>query len=149
MCRGAISPADWPKFVLVIRFAKLAPVALLGSLKLGWLNALNTSNRNWKLTRSVTLMFLNKDWSVTKRPGPTNVLRARFPLQARHGVVNKQPEPFAPNRHGAGAVPALNQPFIHCALVALKLFIAPSGRSLRVPSLLKSQREPVAQYGVK
>src|SRR5713101_6219770 len=114
--RGWKVPADWPKFVSVIRFAKLAPVALLGSLKLARLKALKISNRNWKLNRSDALMFLNSDSSDVHCPGPRNVLRPRLPSHALHGVWKKEvaalqvPGPVL--HHALTPVPA-NHPFAH------------------------------------
>ena len=35
-----------------------------------WLNVLKVSHRNWPVTRSVNLMFLNRDRSVRQKPGP-------------------------------------------------------------------------------
>src|SRR5712664_1314954 len=69
-----------------MRFAKLAPVELLGSRKLVWLKTLNTSVRNCMLNRSDSLMFLFRDVSTFVKPGPMNVLRPRFPSQPRQGV---------------------------------------------------------------
>src|SRR2546426_434303 len=123
-----------------MRFAKLAPVELLGSRKLVWLKALKISVRNCMLNRSDILMFLFKEESTFVNPGPVNVLRPRFPSQALHGVWKKDvaglqvPGPVP--HHAAEPLrlpPGLNHPFAQSPFVALWLLAtSTSGRSLRV-----------------
>src|SRR3989304_1510179 len=111
---------------LVNWLAKLAPVAELGSRKLGWLKMLNTSKRNWMLTCSVMGVFLKRDMSTLNCPGPTSTLRGKLPLQPRQGMAKNTLKGSCAGNH----------PLAQVSVLVLKL-VPPgptSGRSLRSPA---------------
>src|SRR5215471_16263036 len=100
MLRGLKVPPDWPKDDELVRMLVDPPAP--GSWKLVWLSTLNASARNCRFTRSVTLMFLNREVSQETKLGPTKVLRPRLPTQAKHGELKK---PF-----GLGPLPLNTNP---------------------------------------
>src|SRR5437899_1366180 len=60
---------------------------LPGLARLAWLKALNASMRNWKLTCSCSLKFLNRERLLLQAPGPCRSLRCRLPYVNRAGAV--------------------------------------------------------------
>src|SRR6267154_892028 len=64
----------------------LLAVPPVASSKFVRLNTLKALASNFRLNRSVSLKFFVRLMSVWNRPGPTNVFRPRFPLQARQGA---------------------------------------------------------------
>src|SRR5450759_77481 len=87
MVRGPILPTVLPP-ALPKRpecISLCAPPPAVASTKLARLNTLNAAASNFRLNRSVSLKFLESVRSVDQKPGPTNVLRPKFPRQPKHG----------------------------------------------------------------
>src|SRR5713226_5070727 len=59
--------------------------------KLVWLNTLVASQRNWNVTRSVTLVFFKTAQSKSWKPASGNLLRPRLPWLPSNGCVNRNP----------------------------------------------------------
>src|SRR5207253_5780400 len=96
--------------------------------KLAWLNTLNPCASNFKFTRSVNLKTLARVMSAAHAPGPTKVLRPRFPAQPRQGVEKTgSPE--------AKGLPAMsNQPVFQRLRPGLKLDSVEDRKSTRLNS---------------
>src|SRR6266404_8627227 len=141
MLRAENVPPDLPKLALLMLLFPELP----GSLKLVWFSVLKVSPRNCILTRSVILMFLNTDMSVSMNRGPTKVLRPKFPgLPADGGLKGPLKGPVVYSTKFAVHPVHLSQPSAHWAWLGLKFEILELGRSFRTASLLKSQNEATA-----
>src|SRR5947207_8487434 len=100
MLRALSVPAAAPN---KLSFTSLcAPPPVVASRKLARLNTLNVCHSNFSFSCSVKLKFLAKAISASHCPGPTKVLRPKFPVKPRLGVVRtgnplwlEAPQPLA------------------------------------------------------
>src|SRR5690242_373984 len=92
--------------VLLVTFPKVELVgSKLGALQMGWLNTLNASARNWKLTRSFTGIVLNSPMFQFWNPGPWIRSRTRcvlnVPAVGGRKIRSSSPPNLAvPSGHG-------------------------------------------------
>src|ERR1035437_5718302 len=87
MVRGPILPTSVPPAAPKMPecISLCPPPPAVASTKLVWLKTLNAAASNFRLNRSVSLKFLDSVRSDDQKPGPTNVLRPKFPRQPKQG----------------------------------------------------------------